>query len=84
MADLLVLTLEVPEQLAVELTPGVAHDLALGLVIRVGERNYLTMTDQLDGVVLAETGDTTILAELRAGTKNPLKARVEFRDDKAE
>lgn len=81
MPDLQMLTLEVPERLAVELDPGVAHDLTLGITIRVGERNYLTLADEFDGVVLAEAGDTTLLADLRAGGKNPLKARVEFRRD---
>jgi len=74
--DLEVLTLEVPEQLAVELEPGVAHDLTLGIAVRVGNRNYMTKADHLDGIVIE--GETTIRAILRGRSKDPLRARIEF------
>ena len=77
-AELNVLSLEIPERLTVELEPGVAHDLTLGIVVRIGDRNYLTMEDHRDSVVLSESGDTTIRATLRGSNKNPLKASVKF------
>jgi hypothetical protein len=77
-ADLHVLSLVIPDHLDVELETGTAHDLTLGIALRIGERHYLTMADQRDGVVLGENGDTTLTAILRGGKKNPLKARVEF------
>ena len=77
-AELNVLSLEIPERLTVELEPGVAHDLTLGIVVRIGDRNYLTMADHRDSVVLGESGDTTIRATLRGSNKNPLKASVKF------
>lgn len=83
LADLNVLSLEIPERLTVELEPGVAHDLTLGIVVRIGDRNYLMMADERDSVVLGESGDTTIRATLRAGSKNPLRARVEFLQETA-
>ena len=82
-ADLNVLSLEIPERLAVKLEPGIAHDLTLGIVVRIGDRNYLTLAAERDGVVLGEDSDTTILAALRAGNKNPLKARVKFLEETA-
>lgn len=83
LADLNVLSLEIPERLTVELEPGVAHDLTLGIVVRIGDRNYLMMADERDSVVLGESGDTTIRATLRAGSKNPLRARVKFLQETA-
>jgi len=77
-AELNVLSLEIPERLTVELEPGVAHDLTLGIVVRIGDRNYLTMADHRDSVVLGESGDTTIRATLRGSNKNPLEAHVKF------
>jgi len=81
LADLNVLSLEIPERLGVELEPGVAHDLMLGIALNIGNRNYLTLVDERDGVILADGGETTLAAILRGGSKNPLKARVEFLDD---
>jgi hypothetical protein len=80
MADLHVLTFEVPEQLEADLQPGTAHDLSLGIVIRVGQKYYLASYDEYDGVLLEESGETTMLADLRGHTKDPFKARVEFYD----
>ena len=82
-ADLNVLSLEIPERLTVELEPGVAHDLTLGIVVRIGDRNYLTIADQQNSVMLGEGDDTTIRATLRGDSKNPLKARVEFLEQTA-
>jgi len=76
--DLQVLSLAIPDHLSVELEAGVVHDLALGIALRIGDRHYLTLGDERDGVVLADEGDTTLTAILRGGKKNPLKARVEF------
>ena len=78
LADLNVLSLEIPSHLGIELTPGVEHDLSLGITLRIGDRTYLALVDERDGVILAEDGETTLTAILRGGTKNPLKARVEF------
>jgi len=83
LADLNVLSLEIPERLTVELEPGVAHDLTLGIVVRIGDRNYLMLADERDSVVLGESGDTTIRATLRAGSKNPLRGCVKFLQETA-
>ncbi len=82
-ADLNVLKLEIPKQLAIELEPGIAHDLTLGIVLNIGGRNYLTLADERDSVVLDETKPTTIAAVLRGSSKNPLSARVKFLDETA-
>jgi hypothetical protein len=82
-ADLNVLSLEIPERLAIEIDPGVAHDLTLGIVLNIGGRNYLTLTDTRDSVLVGNASDTTISAELRGSSKNPLSARVKFLDETA-
>ena len=81
LADLNVLSLEVPDQLSVELEPGVSHDLTLGIALQIGDRHYLALAAERDGVVLDEGGETTLAAILRGGRKNPLKARIEFVED---
>jgi hypothetical protein len=83
-ADLNVLSLEVPDHLDIEVTAGVAHDLTLGIALRIGERNYLTLSAERSGVVVADSGETRVAAILRGGTKNPLKARVEFLEPEPE
>ncbi|NIM00663.1 MAG: hypothetical protein GTN89_07235 [Acidobacteria bacterium] len=80
LADLNVLTLEIPQDLGVPLEPGVAHDLVLGITLRVGDRTYLVMADEREGVVLTDQEETTLAAVLRGGNKNPLKAQVKFID----
>jgi hypothetical protein len=82
--DLQLLTLAIPAQLAVEVEPGVAHDLTLGIAIRVGDSNYLAVSDHLDGVVVSAEGDTTVRAVLHGGSsKNPFKAHVKFEREPA-
>jgi hypothetical protein len=50
------LTYELPQALEVELTPGVAHDLSIGVALRVGDTYYPWAVSALDGVVLEESG----------------------------
>lgn len=83
LTQLKVLRLAVPDELIVDLEPGVSHDVTLGLVIRVGERNYLTMKADRDGLLLPESGDLTLRAEVRGKKKNPLLSTVEFLEETA-
>ena len=57
--------------------------LTLGIVLNIGGRNYLTLTDTRDSVLVGDASDTTISAELRGSSKNPLSARVKFLDETA-
>jgi len=73
------LELELPTEIAVELEPGVAHDLTLGIAMRTEERFYLIAFDELDGLVLEE--ERSVNAEIRGGRdfmRSSLKVR--FRD----
>jgi hypothetical protein len=49
-----VLELALPPEIEIELEPGVAHDLTLGIALRAEERYYLIASDDLDGLVLQE------------------------------
>jgi len=64
--DLGVLELEIPRSMEVELHPGVAHDLTLGIAVQAGGRYYVTVSDDLDSVVVEETG-AEIEAEITPG-----------------
>jgi len=73
----MVLELELPGEIAVDLEPGIAHDLTLGVALRTEERYYLIAFDELDGFVLQE-GGRIMDAEIRAG-KNLLRSSLEVR-----
>jgi hypothetical protein len=51
-----ILEMELAVEIKIELEPGVAHDLTLGIALRAEERYYLIASDDLDGVVLQEEG----------------------------
>jgi len=80
MAELQLLKLEIPDELVVELEPGVGHDLSLALAMTIGGRSYVALFDQIDGVVVEEGEEKTLLADLSSRKKDPLKATVSFRD----
>jgi hypothetical protein len=73
----MVLELELPAEIAVDLEPGIAHDLTLGVALRTEERYYLIAFDELDGLVLQE-GHRVMDAEVRSGRdllRSSLKVR---------
>lgn len=50
------LKLELPSAIEVELTPGVAHDLMLGVALRAEEKYHLMVFDEWKGLVLKDGG----------------------------
>jgi hypothetical protein len=80
MTGLELLTLEVPDELVVELEPGVAHDLSLALAMQIGGRSYVAIVDERDGVIVEPGEEKTLTADLRSRKKDPLKATVGFRE----
>ena len=46
----------------------------------IGGRSYVALFDQIDGVVVEEGEEKTLLADLSSRKKDPLKATVSFRD----
>lgn len=76
--DLGVLELEIPLSMEVELAPGTVHDLTLGIAVQAGGRYYVAVSDDLDAVVVAETG-AEIEAEVTPGSgMRPSSPRVRF------
>ena len=61
------LWLRVPETIEVDLEPGVAHDLTLGVAVEIEGRYYLAVADEWDGLIL--DGSRDLAAEVVGGTR---------------
>jgi hypothetical protein len=73
-----VLELAVPEQLEVELAPGEAHDLTLGIAVQVGAERYLLLAqDGWDGLIVGDE-DRVIDAKLGSSKPDLSALRVRF------
>ena len=67
-----ILELRVPETIEVDLEPGVAHDLTLGVAVEIEGRYYLAVADEWDGLIL--DGKRDLAAEVVGG---PRRQRIE-------
>jgi hypothetical protein len=72
--------LEVPAELEVALEPGVAHDLALGLALRVSGRYYVVATDTWPGIVINADG-LDVSARVTGRSLRTFKVRFLREDD---
>jgi hypothetical protein len=80
--------LEIPTHLELALEPGVAHDLLLGLAVRVGGNYRIVALDEWPGVVLGDDG-LELRARVKGGSFRKLKVRFlregeEDEDDEAD
>ncbi len=70
--------LELPPTLEVELEPGVAHDLRLGLAVQVGGRYYSWKHDTWDNLVLGDEGFELVATVKGRGL---MRLEVEFQHE---
>ncbi len=67
-----ILELRIPETIEVDLEPGVAHDLTLGVAVEIEGRYYLAVADEWDGLILE--GSRDLSAEVMG---KPRRQRIE-------
>ena len=72
--------LELPPAIEVELEPGVAHDLTLGLAVQVGGRYYSWKHDTSDNLILND-GGLELAATVKGSGLKHLKVEFQREDD---
>jgi len=73
------LVLDLPEELRAEVTPDTAHDLSVGIAVRIGQRWATVALANRDGVRLAAGEESTLDVEILGGNRrDPRTIRVRF------
>jgi hypothetical protein len=77
------LELAIPLELNTPLLPGLAHDLTVGIALRVREDFYPWTLSSIDGVIIDQAGGD-LEVTIRGSSSNPQSLEIQFESEQAE